>query len=134
MTVTFEQAKKLKEIGFDIECREWYNFNKYSDKEDALIHGREFKNWNILDHLNSVVGYASAPTISDALQWIREKKSIPCAVYIGNDGGIFYRGDFYHDLENLQLSWTERFNTHPEAESALLDKILKHLIENHDKS
>ena len=63
---TIEQSKALKEIGFDMEVRDYY------------LNGRRLvtpdnENWNAEYFSDSTF---SAPTRSEVLQWAREKHGI----------------------------------------------------------
>lgn len=90
--VTFEQAKALKELGFDGECRAYY----YDTKE---ISGNPYPyNYNSRD-----IGVTSAPTLSKAQKWLREEKEIEVGVFAEFDG----------ELRTGQWVWLMRkFNTH----------------------
>lgn len=127
--VTYEQAVKLKELGFDGECRAYY----YDTKE---ISGNLIPfNYNSRD-----IGVISSPTLSEVQKWLREVKEIEVGVFAEFDG----------ELRTGQWVWLMRkFNTHlfdtvfPEdinydsyeqALSAGLDKALKLLkTENNGK-
>lgn len=127
MIVPYEIAVKLKQLGFSKECRDFYMFSKENpEKQDSLVYGKDFKNHNILDHLNIIVGYASAPTVSEALQWTREKYKIVCAVEVDYYDGFYYTGKWTDRVIN-KFEYTNSFDEHNEAESALLDELLTYL-------
>lgn len=90
--VTFEQAKALKELGFDGECRAYY----YDTKE---ISG----NLNPYNYNSRDIGVISSPTLSEVQKWLREVKEIEVGVFAEFDG----------ELRTGQWVWLMRkFNTH----------------------
>lgn len=136
--VTYEQAKKLRDLRFDLECSDFYIFDKSKPgHKDTLVYGRNFKNHNILDHFNSIVGYASAPTISEALQFIRDYHKIDCAVMLGYETDLqecFYYGEYIckKTEKHCIIENTGTFGSFIEAEVALLDELLIY-IQNKNK-
>ncbi|MBK5721404.1 hypothetical protein JGH11_11015 [Dysgonomonas sp. Marseille-P4677] len=144
MITTYDQAKRLKELGYDRPTfkylTEIFDYHFHNDKRIAKNH-------------NEYEGVYSTPCISEALQWIREKYNVECGAYphvIGNE--IKYLWLFFASKErNLTSSFvavipttagcyahcsfdTEgTYNTYPEAESALLDGLLKYLEEKDKK-
>ena len=117
--VTFEQAKKLKKLGYDEECTHFFKINE--EDKPAQWFG-EYHNHNM--HFE----YISAPTISEALEWFREVKGVPCSVNLYQDdsmeGCIYYVG-CYKDRDVIRP--IEMKITHYEAESALLDALIEYV-------
>lgn len=113
--VTFEQAKRLKKVGYGIMCSDIY-----TDTGELLKRGSAAVMYNRGEEWE-------APTVSDSLQWIRDNHGIPNSVTMI----ISCAGDFYGYegmfLSGFGLKNTKTFPTFPEAESALLDKILDYL-------
>lgn len=70
--VTYEQAQKLKKLGFDWECNHYYGI-------DYKIHEETSSYLSNYCHRNDRE-LTAAPTLSQAQKWLREKKSIK--VYI----------------------------------------------------
>jgi hypothetical protein len=110
--VTLEQAKKLKELGFD-----WIKNPCYKDGELTVepIITRKYK--GIED-----ICFA-APTVALALKWVRDRKGIVCHVttpakYSRSEYGFFYR------IDHSQTKSFRNYNNYDEAESALLDVLL----------
>ena len=64
--VTFEQAKKLRELGFDWECNHWY----HPLEPDKILESYSYCNHNKFERPHS------APTISLVQKWLREEKEI----------------------------------------------------------
>lgn len=108
--VTFEQAKKLKELGFNNEVRFFY-------KEDGTL---DFD--IITDNYNELEGIYSAHSVSDALQWIRDNKQICCGININR-----YKYEHKYMGENGIEHYSQLYDTYPEAETALLDELLNYL-------
>lgn len=79
--VTFEIAKKLKEKGFKDECFAYYLPNN-SELCYNITHYRGVIVTDCLNSFNSYIDgcvtsdYIDAPTISQVLKWLREKKKI----------------------------------------------------------
>lgn len=69
--VTFEQAKALKELGFDWRVNFYYTHEDAPDGHAWITpFANGSKNANLKDHLYS------APTLSQAQKWLREVKGI----------------------------------------------------------
>lgn len=123
--VTYEQARALKEHGFDWECNHCY------DSDKTIRRRLIFENFNEIDTK------ISAPTLSLAQKWLREKE-IEVAVFARFDG----------ELRTGQWVWLVRkfsthlfdtvfsedgdlnYDTYEEALSAGIDRALKLLKTN----
>ena len=104
---TPEQSQAMKEIGFDMPVRDYYIGN------DIKL-GTTLVNWN-----NNLT---SAPTHAEALDWFREKKGI--------DGWVESMYDFDNVKQYIFIIHRHddsriRKPTHPEATSALIDKMIE---------
>lgn len=64
--VSFETAKLLKDKGFDIGVR--YYYQKIDD--DITYHIGDFRNWNVYDM------WYSMPTLQMAMKWLREAHNL----------------------------------------------------------
>jgi hypothetical protein len=128
--VTYEQAKALKELGFswntsfyylfdhDEDGTDKYDFIDFIDIKSAGIYGFDLFETN---H-NAKDGHFSAPTVALALKWMRDVKGI--------DSGILPSCDNkYFTAVPMEGSFTtaKYFKYYEEAESAILDEIIKHL-------
>jgi len=122
--VTFEQAKQLKEIGFDWNVNTYY-FSDGELHQNVSING--FSDWNI-GHC-----YFSAPTVALALQWIRDVKKTPNAVNFWDVVSWAYEGSYQVcniiDIGDKRLQPRTTYTTPSNsdyniAESALLDELL----------
>jgi hypothetical protein len=110
--VNYEQAKRLKMVGFNYRCNVYYN------GEDSLRYFDYFKDFN---HPNCMVGRnpSSAPTVALALKWFREEKCL-----FGNVGFDKTVNGITHYFCTRQGIEPARFETYEAAESALLDCLL----------
>jgi hypothetical protein len=117
--VNFEQAKLLKEAGFDWATDYYYNI------EDKSL---EFFDFDTEENHNEYDDCYSAPLIPIALKWFRDVKKIRYS--IGIDYSILINGKFLRrDVPTMVLPQYERFNTYEQSENALLDELLT-IIEN----
>lgn len=103
--VTFEQANRLEKLGYDT--------TKLT-----------------ITTVNGLFTHTERPIpVHEALDWIREEKNIPCSVHLEfeeNNKEWFYYGEYGIKGDNRVYD-TETFDTHPLAESALLDSLLTYL-------
>lgn len=126
--VTFEQAKRLNELGYRVPSAHGY-YTKGKGEYVTIQQYREDREYQLIP------SWLYANTVSDAAQWIREDKNIPCAVMLEFEADLlqhFYYGEYckkqtrtHSVVENIAT-----FDTHPLAESALLDDLLTYLEEN----
>lgn len=144
--VTFEQAKKLKELGFDEETHKEYRTPvvrvfesgkaKYIERDpDVYDTGRHASFYGDVSYEN----YISAPTVCDALDWIREEKDIACSVHLmmklDDDSNKLiadnYSWEFWTKDDGINIDFVRY--THPLASSALLDAVLTYLEQKEKK-
>ena len=71
--VTYEQADKLKDLGFDWECDHSYLHKTIDKSGNPYLYHVEMRNWN---NFNSEVGCFSAPRLDQAQKWLREVKEL----------------------------------------------------------
>ena len=72
--VTYKLAKKLREKGFREKCLCYYNDDNIEYNYDSLIFNHEmYISHNSYDNIWHR-DYIDAPTISQALDWLRKKK------------------------------------------------------------
>ena len=143
--VTFEQAKRLKELGFDRETHNEYRTPivrifengkaKYIDRAPDVyeITGRGGGSYYNVSYKNEI----AAPTVSEALHWVREEKGIECGVYpimIPIRDGLKRMAyahsafDLNNNCKRLQPDISlVKIDTHHLASSALLDAVLTYL-------
>ena len=132
---TFQQAKKLKELGYKDNVRFIYTpyitpEGKIHNIEDGYEHYRELDHdWN-----SDRTDRCSAPSISEALEWFREVKGVECEVclrlcFMGDTGDATFGGYEYIVFDhntNKTISSTIYHNRN-EAESALLDALIEYV-------
>ena len=122
--ISFETAKLLKEKGFDVYVRSYYEKNEYKTKEE-FSENNALWNWNI-----SGFRY-SAPTLQMAMKWLRKVHEIfirPNTIFlypIRYYCEIFCYGD---NLKTQQDVTTENFESPEEACEAAIKYCLENLI------
>lgn len=118
--VTSEQAKKLKELGFDWECNHIYKkdfFNQWS-----FFHCLQDAYGN---HNQGGKGEAitiSAPTLAQAQKWLREKGKIILINVVPEIKQYYW--NLYDESFHFRGACNENYNTYEEALSAGIDKAL----------
>jgi hypothetical protein len=127
--VTLEQAKRLKEIGFDWVS--YHSYGRYSQcnygeglpvLEEAYCDTSRVGAYCELSDLKTCG--ILAPTVALALKWFRDVKMIRnavCCLFYNTSIEMWY-GDFKF---KGHYNATSKCSTYEEAESALLDKLLK---------
>lgn len=148
--VTFEQAKKLKELGFDWKCTHFYD---YFDPEILISAGKIVNEGGVVYALtvdklsfnfNFEVERASAPTLAQVQKWLREKQNlfVISDVYFKNCMDSDYTNPEYEyiivDLRDGDALRTESgslfphrlFTTYEQALSAGIDHAVKLLKGN----
>lgn len=120
--VTFEQAERLENIGFDRIISHYYELENGKWGITNTLD-KDFKDFFIrYPDERSIIRLV--PTVSEALDFIREKE-IYCGVYPFMWG---YKGmAIVQDKHNPYTIEVEPLGTHPLAESALLDAVLTYL-------
>lgn len=77
--VTYEQAKTLKDLGFDWECNHWYHID-----EEKLNISYDYVNHNTLSPKA-----LSAPTLGQAQKWLFENRSYFISIQYNNEKETF---------------------------------------------
>lgn len=120
--VSFKQAKKLKELGFDLDCE--YIYYLISNNNIPIFESYCTANYNEMER------NWNAPTLSEAQKWLREVKGkiiIPCTMHREN----IMKYDVYIVDEPIDLfDHSEGFDTYEQAISAGIDKAIELLKEN----
>lgn len=115
--VSFELAKMLKLMGFDLPCR----FSHKSEKGWEEGIGVDY-NWNKFDAY-------SAPTIAEAVMWVYEKYGAWISISFAN------KNQWFFNLDKVGFSGKEKkiflsnydFNTPTEAYEAPVKHVLNNL-------
>ena len=129
--VSFEQAQRLKELGFDWDCMKGYahypNENvKTFNAQEENINGK-YNEWCY-----------SAPTLAQAAKWLRDVKGIAVCVQSFDSnkdpryGSFWWKEYFLPNCEERGPQWVEWWisGNHPifpKYEEALSDGISKML-------
>lgn len=112
--VTYEQAKKLADLGFDYRCIACYD-------EEEFDYTGEYNNYNS-GHYDLI----SAPTITQAQKWLFEEKKIYIEIYCTNYLNNFgYELKFDYDSNNHYC--TQGFINSNEALSRGIDDAIRYL-------
>lgn len=136
--VTYSQAVKLKELGFDWECNHYYNtqyekflpvewFHYSSDVDaDDLYESNPPK--------SIITSRVSAPTLTQAQKWLREIKEIDiivCPIIPKNIKKYHCVIDKNNDLD-FRLSMEKLHDNYESALSTGIDKVLEILKEDNN--
>ena len=112
--VTFKQAKRLKQVGFN-----WWTYRLFYNDTGELSN-------RMTGCFNEEKEYVSAPSVQLALKWMRDVKGIPCSVgyYDTNEHSYSYRKDGIFHTTLLRRIEDRFFYTFELAETELLDELL----------
>jgi hypothetical protein len=115
--VTLEQAKSLNDLGFDLVCEYWYElFGK--NKMFCPITPDNYNNRKVFE--DNVV---SAPTLSQAIKWIRDNKDYIGFVTYSKRDGFSWEIDKSDFVGNYHKTWEN-------AERNLLDELILLISKN----
>jgi len=131
--VTFEQAKLLKEKGFNLPCFYYYENDKLIEPylENGSSTDTEFKVElsDLLEHFNKWSKRISVPEQWQVVEWLRVNHGIWVWVEKGRNPENFYpvidSGKEIASFKYLPKMWRD---TPQEVYSAAFDYILKELI------
>ena len=138
--VTYEQAVKLKKLGFEWEVKHFYVLNNANEPKlcrlPDTLGGQ--------DNHNNYHGSFSAPTLAQAQKWLRKVKDIIIGIDFDNWHDKYvchlykrmgYSGKNFRDTYGSRLvtnEFHEDFNTYEQALSAGIDKALELLKEENN--
>lgn len=115
--VTYRQAKKLCNLGFDFKCIAYYDEGEFEYADSYSDYNSEHYRYNLM----------SAPTLAQVQKWLREKKNInvyivpqfsglyECHIQFKRQG---YGGDEEYDTKN----------TYEEALSSGINRAINFLM------
>lgn len=146
--VTFETAQKLKEKGFREQCLAYYDVEdnvgllyntQYSDELCPCQYTELLASYNsgdIVSNLDTSDNCIDAPTISQVLKWLREKKKIHICIDIYDDGWFFDIASFYKEdtgVYEIKLPYksskvTSDYDSFEQAALAGIEYVLDNLI------
>ena len=119
--VIYEQALKLKQLGFDEPCLAYWDDNKVFELNSEFLKGSEMDDT-----------WLTAPTWHSAFDWFRQNHPyrfyiLPCSQHEKNLFEITLPSSiFYTSSED------EAYNTYKEAKQACLEKLIE-IIEEKEK-
>ena len=120
--INYNQALKLKELGFDEPCFGFYQL-EYGEIRPTMVDDDEqyrLTGWRTCKNSEIPKHYTSAPTFSQAFRWFREKYGV-------------HSSPRKYDETNWWVEWgvwtSSVFKTFEEAELVWLDKLIE-ILEN----
>lgn len=128
--VNFEQAQRLKALGFNWEVNAYYVAAAATPFDEPLFAtGMGLDDWG-RNNFNVDKSICSAPTIALALKWIREAKFITSFIEAKNDDVFYWHFYWYVDISDRGLEKMDclgNANSYEDAEFALLNRIMAYL-------
>lgn len=124
--VSHNQARQFKKLGFDWECKCYYDND--SDSPYSMVHimnnGEEF---TFISNFNDD-GYnveCSAPTLAQVAKWLREIYRISVEAYYPKDvNGTWSYAIIFMD-ETTPNIYSHKWESYEKALSAGIDKVLE---------
>ena len=113
--VTYEQAKRLKKLGFDWYTQWYYNISGAINGYNQL-DGKNFNSGILFRYMDTV----SAPTVALALKWMRDICKRHASIYMvmhALSDNVYWAFD-YRRMQHGD------YCTYEAAELALLDELL----------
>ena len=117
--VSLEIAKLLKEVGFDWECKTYYDTSLYRDE---IIIEDELRDYNFMN--GSII--FSAPTLAVAQRWLRETQKYQVAVLPNGLKGYATLCFLYKEPITQPF---EHYSTYEEALEVGIKKVLELILE-----
>ena len=117
--VSLEVAKLLAEVGFDWECKTYYDTSLYRDE---IIIEDELRDYNFMN--GSII--FSAPTLDVAQRWLREKWDLIITIEYNYHKNAFIC-KVYSKVECLSILFD--FSTYEEFQEAGIKKALEIILE-----
>ena len=112
--ITYDQAVKLKELGFDWKCYTFYHWDNWCGLSDS----------GICENHNMFEKCFSAPTLSQAQKWLREVKDIIVLATCNLDYEKGHEWYWFVD-KDVDIEDPEHFyETYEQALSTAIDKAL----------
>jgi len=118
--VSYEQATKLKDCGFDWETEYYYEFEEPTDTD--AVFKRTSSCWPF-NH-NAFEESYSAPTLSQAAKWLREKLGWHISVNPEYDKTWYYH---ICPVGGANEEGGDGFKTYEEALSAGITDLINHI-------
>lgn len=124
--VTFEQAKLLREKGFNVPTICFYviGTSEYGDLKEFIQNPND--NFPSIDDNSLFDTLASAPEQWQVVEWLRINHNIWVQPMLYRRNPNDYIGGIY--IKKIDSHFTEPFNSPQEAYSAAFDYVLNNLI------
>lgn len=124
--VTKEQAIRLKKAGFDWETDDWFHTDHNSFYSIEVGKKQAFHNWNSIE--GGINIRFSAPTLSDAVRFLREVKgwhlwALPALSFPNQWDYVVFSMDQWKRTNTIDMP----FPTHDTALSAGIDAVLEQI-------
>jgi hypothetical protein len=136
--VTFEQAKWLKEKGFDVNVKSYYTTSEEFTPKDYYYFGNEINYNSPVNDVNTINGTISRPEQHQVVEWLRVNHGIWIEVRHIKTFGINRFHIMIWDYKNTEDYMTiyhdgvgpgyKVWDTPQEAYSAAFDDILNNLL------
>lgn len=111
---TFTQSKALNAAGYKGKTKHYFKNG---------IAEESYYEWDKNDHREWL---CTRPEVRDAIRWFRIEKGIPCGVTINVNSHNKFLGDYMYDLLiGERVETVGGFDSHDDAESALLNKMIE---------
>lgn len=138
--VTFEQAQKLKELGFDWECYKFYATQTYCEGNNQfffdtictgdLIDSPKYKEDENDGWIPDEEWCVAAPTLAQAQKWLREIKNISvepvsCGYNDNMSNNIVWSSFICSLKDKLGFDQTADFDTYEQALSAGIESVIE---------
>ena len=117
--VTYEIAVKLKEKGFDDECHAYY----YEPLKHCLNFSRVFKTNSLIENYNCI----TAPTVSQVLKWLREKRHTYIYVDVCK-AGYFFEVKCLRSFYMINTTFFDKHKSYEQAAIAGIEYVIDNLI------
>jgi hypothetical protein len=114
--IPYEQALKLKELGFDEPCLAYYNIN--DELTFTIIVSQNTNSFWLANPSNII----SAPLYQQAFRWFREK-GYRFTLSSDYENGIYYFDVWKSNQFMFETDYI--YNTYEEAELACLKKLIE---------
>ena len=133
--VSFEIAKKLKELGFNERCKAvWYNDSgthettlKYLHPEWFLDPKNDgFKNVQLKEYNGAHWEYIGAPTQEEVLSWLRNTHKLHIYAFHTE---LWYGTEWCYEVEKMDEGWTYSKHHGMEYEECI-EEAIKYTLEN----
>lgn len=120
--VNYQQALRLKEMGFNWPTNNWYNYEKRFIGKNSCHAANPVSFQKAPDH-------ADAPTLAQVTKWLREIYRISVEAYYPKDvNGTWSYAIIFMD-ETTPNIYSHKWESYEKALSAGIDKVLELLKE-----